>query len=349
MSQRSWPGIAALYDPGMKLLILGGTVFVGRALTDAALAMGHSVQHLNRGRSQPPDPRVQTLHADRTDAAAIEAALAGHGPWDAVIDTSGYLPQVVAKSAAALQARTRRYCFVSTISVYPDGSGRDETSPVSPPPDPPPAEMTMPLYGPLKVACENVVREAYGERAFIPRPGLIVGPHDPTDRFTYWPVRLARGGEVLAPGRPQRRVQFIDVRDLAEWIVAALELGTSGTFNATGPATPLSMGELLLMARTVAGTDANLQWVEEAFLLEQGVAPWKELPLWIPEGDAADGGVMKTPIARALAAGLRFRPLDVTLQATLEWARSRPADHEWKAGLDAKKETAVLAEWRNKS
>lgn len=329
----------------MRLLVLGGTVFLGRALTDAALACGHEVQHLNRGRSRPPDPRVQTLHADRTDVAALASALEGRGPWDAVIDTSGYLPQVVEKSATALFAHVRRYCFVSTISVYPDGSDRDETSPVSTPPDPPPAGMTMALYGPLKVACENGVRQAYGERAFIPRPGLIVGPHDPTDRFTYWPLRLARGGEVLAPGRPQRLVQFIDVRDLSEWIVEALGRDISGTFNATGPATPLTMGELLATARAVAESDATLTWVDEKFLLDAGVGPWKEMPLWIPEGDAADGGSMKTPISRAIAAGLRFRPLDVTLQATLEWARSRPGDHAWKAGLEAAREAEVLAAW----
>lgn len=335
----------------MRLLILGGTVFVGRALTDAALSAGHEVRHLNRGRSRPPDPRVPTLHADRGDAAALEAALAGHRDWDAVIDTSGYLPQVVAKSVAALRPRAGAYCFVSTISVYASfaAGGFDEEAPLAPPPDPLPDTLEMEHYGALKAMCESVVREAYGERAFIVRPGLIAGPHDPTDRFTYWPVRLSRGGTVLAPGRPQRQVQFIDVRDLAEWTVAALERGLGGTFNATGPATPLTMGELLATARTVAGTDARLEWVPDDFLVGQGVAPWMELPLWIPGSDAAMAGLMGTSIARALAADLRFRPLDVTLQATLDWARTRPADHAWKAGLTPDRESELLAAWRNEA
>lgn len=331
----------------MRLLILGGTVFVGRALTDAALAAGHEVRHLNRGRSRPPDPRVPTLHADRSDAAALEAALSGHRDWDAVIDTSGYLPQVVAKSVTALRPRARAYCFVSTISVYASfaAGGFDEEAPLAPPPDPLPDHVEMEHYGALKAACERVVREAYPD-ALIVRPGLIAGPHDPTDRFTYWPVRSARGGTVLAPGRPQRPVQFIDVRDLAEWTVATLERGVAGTFNATGPATPLTMGELLATARTVADADAKLEWVPDDFLLGHGVAPWKDLPLWIPESDPAMAGLMGTSVARALAAGLRFRPLDVTLQATLDWARTRPADHAWKAGLAEERENELLKAWK---
>ena len=331
----------------MRLLILGGTVFAGRALTDAALAAGHEVQHVNRGRTQPPDPRVPTLHADRADPAALQAALAGQADWDAVIDTSGYLPQVVRESAAALRGRTRRYCFVSTISVYASfaASGFDEDAPVLPTPDPLPEKLEMELYGALKAGCEQVVRAAFGERVLIVRPGLIVGPHDPTDRFTYWPARLARGGTVLAPGRPQRQVQFIDVRDLAEWTVAALERDLPGTFNATGPATPLTMGELLATARVVAGNEAKLEWVPDEFLVEHGVAPWKDLPLWIPDADPAMAGLMGISNTRALRAGLRLRPLDVTLQATLEWAQSRPAEQPWKAGLTPGREAELLAAW----
>jgi 2'-hydroxyisoflavone reductase len=332
----------------MRLLILGGTVFVGRALTDAALAAGHEVQHVNRGRTQPPDPRVQTLHADRADPAALREALSGHPDWDAVIDTSGYLPQVVGESVAALRGRTRRYCFISTISVYASfpASGFDEDAPVLPTPEPLPEKLEMELYGALKAGCEEVVRAAFAERSLVVRPGLIVGPHDPTDRFTYWPVRLARGGTVLAPGRPQRQVQFIDVRDLAEWVVAALERDLAGTFNATGPASPLTMRELLATARVVAESEAELEWVPDEFLVEHGAGAWKELPLWIPEADPAMAGLMAASNARALRAGLRFRPLDVTLQATLEWARTRPADHAWKAGLTAEREGELLATWR---
>ncbi len=332
----------------MRLLLLGGTVFVGRALTDAALAAGHEVQHVNRGKSQPPDPRVQTLPADRTDARALAAALEDHG-WDAVIDTSGYLPQVVEKSARALKGRVGRYCFISSISVYASFAerGHGEDAPVSLVPDPLPEAMTPETYGPLKVGCEQVVNRIFGEHALVVRPGLIVGPHDPTDRFTYWPMRFTREGPVLAPGRPSRPVQFIDVRDLAEWTLALLERGAGGTFNAAGPATPLPMEQLLATCRGVAASDAAIEWLDDAFLMEKGVAPWKEMPLWIPENDPALAGFMGTSIAKALAAGLRFRPLEVTVRATLEWARSRPAHHAWKSGLPPEREAELLRLWKD--
>ncbi len=218
----------------MRILVLGGTVFLGRALTDAALARGHHVTHLNRGVSAPPDARVTTLAADRTSPALATAL--GVQRWDAVIDTSGYLPQVVALAARALAA-SGRYLFVSSISVYGD-HGYGEDAPGAAAPDPLPDAWTPETYGALKAACEEEVRAAFGTRALIVRPGLIVGPHDPTDRFTYWTARVARGGRVAAPGRPQRTVQFIDVRDLAAWMIAALEDGASGDYNATGPALP---------------------------------------------------------------------------------------------------------------
>ncbi|MGZ5063824.1 MAG: NAD-dependent epimerase/dehydratase family protein, partial [Usitatibacter sp.] len=220
----------------MRILILGGTVFLGRALTDAALARGHRVTHFNRGRSSAPDARVETVTGDRTQSLE---ALAGR-EWDAVVDTSGYLPQVVGKSARALRDATRRYVFVSSISVYA-GPGFAEDAAVQPPPDPLPDAMTMEAYGALKAACEGVVRESFGDRATLVRPGLIVGPHDPTDRFTWWPARVARGGRVAAPGRPSRTVQFIDVRDLARWMVELVQRGAAGTFNATGPRAPVEM------------------------------------------------------------------------------------------------------------
>lgn len=318
-------------------------MFLGRALTDAALARGHALTHFNRGKSAPPDGRVETLHGDRSDAPALRAAL-GERRWDAAIDTSGYMPQVVSLSAQALRDRVKRYLFVSSISVYAsfDRGGFDEDAPVSPAPDPLPAALDMALYGPLKAGCEAVVRAAFGERATIVRPGLIVGPHDPTDRFTYWPARLARGGEVLAPGRPSRGVQFIDARDLAEWMVRLLEDDVAGTFNATGPRAPLAMEVLLAACREVSGSDARLRWIEDARLVEAGVAPWKELPLWIPESDAAMHGLMGTSIARALSQGLAFRPLAATVADTLAWSNGRAADHAWKAGLTPQRERALL-------
>jgi 2'-hydroxyisoflavone reductase len=301
------------------------------------------VTHFNRGKSAPPDARVETLTGDRTEAAAMRKAF-GERRWDAAIDTSGYMPQVVRKSAEALRAKVSRYLFVSTISVYAgfDAEGFDEESPVSAAPDPLPEALDMALYGPLKAGCEAVVREVYADRATIVRPGLIVGPHDPTDRFTYWPARVANGGTVLAPGRRERPVQFIDVRDLAEWTVHLLEKDVPGTFIATGPRKPLPMGELLDTCRTVAGLDTRFEWIADAALLEAQVAPWKEMPLWIPESDAAMHGLMGASIARALAQGLKFRPVAQTVADTLAWANKRPPDHVWKAGLSPEREKELL-------
>jgi 2'-hydroxyisoflavone reductase len=324
----------------MRLLILGGTVFLGRALTDAALAAGHRVTHLNRGKSAAPDGRVETLIGDRTGDLSV---LAGHR-WDAVIDTSGYVPQVVKRSVDALRSAAQRYLFISSISVY-EGGGYDEDSPVAPPPDPVPDQMTMETYGALKAMCEEVVRDAYGDKATIVRPGLIVGPHDPTDRFTYWPVRMARGGRVIAPGRPARDVQFIDVRDLAEWIVRLLENHKSGTFNATGPARRITMEEFLEACRAATGKRAKLDWVAEDFLAKHEVAPWKDLPLWLPEEDREASGFLEVPLRRALANGIAFRPLAKTIADTLAWNGTRAANREWKAGLAADREEALLAAW----
>jgi 2'-hydroxyisoflavone reductase len=321
----------------MRILILGGTVFLGRALTDAALARKHHVTHLNRGRSAPPDARVTTIGADRA-SPALATALAAQR-WDAVIDTSGYLPQDVARSARAL-AESGRYAFVSSISVY-EGPGYAEDAPVQRAPDPLPDAWTPETYGGLKAACEAEVRAAFGERALVVRPGLIVGPHDPTDRFTYWPVRIARGGRVAAPGRPARTVQFIDVRDLASWMIAALERGMGGTCNATGPARPVSMQAVLEACRAAARSDAEPVWLDEAFLAAQGVAPWKDMPLWLPETHPG-AGMMDAPITRALDTGLAFRPLEETCADTLRWATTERGDRPWKAGLDARRESELL-------
>lgn len=327
----------------MKLLILGGTVFLGRAVTDAALAAGHDVVHLNRGRSAPADERVRRITGDRADETCLHAAAEG-GPWDAVIDTSGYLPQLVRKSAAALREAASRYLFVSSISAYGDG-GFDESSPVQPAPEPLPDAWTPETYGGLKAACEATVREAFGDRAIVVRPGLIVGPHDPTDRFTWWPHRVAQGGRVAAPGRPERTVQFIDVRDLARWMVGLVQRRATDTFNATGPNEPIAMETLLSACRAIAKIDVRIDWIDEAFLADKSVAPWKEMPLWVPETDPHAPGFMNVPIGRAIATGLAFTPLAATIADTLSWSRTRGADHAWKAGLPGDREAALLRDW----
>jgi len=327
----------------MRMLILGGTVFLGRALTQPAAAAGHEVVHFNRGISAPVDATVRRIRGDRNDAGSLRDA-ANAGPWDAVLDTSGYLPQAVRKSAGALRESAARYVFVSSISAYGDG-GFDETSPLQPAPDPLPEAMTMDKYGALKAACEASTRDAFGDRAIVVRPGLIVGPHDPTDRFTWWPHRVARGGPVAAPGRAQRAVQFIDVRDLARWMVGLAASGTSGTFNATGPLEPIAMAAVLETCREIARSDACFEWIDEQFLAASGVQPWKEMPLWVPESDPHAAGFMNVPIRRALATGLTFRSLRETVSDTLDWSRTRGNDHSWKAGLPADREATLLTQW----
>jgi 2'-hydroxyisoflavone reductase len=327
----------------MKMLILGGTVFLGRALTDAALARGHRVTHFHRGQSAPADARVETLSGDR--AASLEA-LQGRA-WDTVIDTSGFLPQVVRRSAETLRESTQRYLFVSSISAYArfDRHGIDEDDPVAAPPDPLPDAMTMEQYGALKAMCEAVVRDVYGERALIVRPGLIVGPHDPTDRFTWWPHRVSLGGRVAAPVRPTLPLQFIDVRDLAEWMVLLLERGTAGTFNATGVPGMVTIGDLLEAGKHASGSDATFQWMDEAFLAAHGARHWTKMPLQVPEKDADMRGFASVSVARALAQGLKLRPAAQTVADTLHWSRTRPASQPWKAGLSPEEERALLASW----
>ncbi len=206
--------------------------------------------------------------------------------------------------------------------------------------------MTGESYGPLKALCEQAVEDVFHDHALVIRPGLIVGPDDPTDRFTYWVRRGAQGGAVLAPGRPDRAIQVIDVRDLAEWTLTMVEAHASGTYNITGPATRLTMDDLLQAAQHASGSDAHFIWADEAWLQAQGVEPWSEMPLWIPENDPAFGGMLAINIDRALAAGATFRPITATVRDTLAWDNTRPPDVALKAGLAPEREAALLAAWR---
>lgn len=327
----------------MKLLVIGGTRFLGRAIVDEALAAGYEVTLFNRGQSNPDLYRdeVETLIGDRDGGLAV---LNGRS-WDAVIDTCGYFPRLVRDSAEKLKNSVDHYTFISTMSVYNNESqvGQDENAHLGTIEDETVEEITGETYGPLKVLCEQAVSGVMGEaRALHVRAGLIVGPHDLSDRFTYWPARVARGGEVLAPDLPDKGVQFIDVRDLAAWTVQSTEAKLHGPYNATGPDGRLTMGEFLQTCRDVSGSDAEFTWVSEQFLLENEVGPYMEMPLWVP---AEYAGFNSFNCQKAIAAGLTFRPLAETIQDTLDWQTTRPADHKWRAGLTAEREAELLEKW----
>lgn len=326
----------------MDLLLIGGTRFMGRHLAALAHARGHRVTLFHRGQTGLDAlPQAERILGDRVGGLDV---LSGR-TWDAVVDLCGYMPSVVLASSERLKDAVGRYLFISSISVYaePTPSRSREGAPLSKLADPATEVVDGATYGGLKAVCEAVVRDVYGERATIVRPGLIVGPNDPTDRFPYWPRRIARGGEVLAPGDPAQPVQFIDARDLAAFVLLLLENGTAGTFHATGPDAPLGMGACLEAIRAELGSDARFTWASEKFLLERGVAPWMELPLWIP---AAEGGLQDLDISAARAAGLRFRPLAETVRDTLAWDLARPdSAREGSPALRAEREAEVLAEW----
>jgi 2'-hydroxyisoflavone reductase len=329
----------------MDVLLLGGPLFLGRHLLDALIAGGHNVAMCNRGKTNPDlYPDVERIVGDRRDNLE---GLRGR-TFDAVIDTSAYFPGDVRRTRDALADGVGHYTFVSTISVYADAStaGMDETAAVGAIDDPETNEITGESYGPLKALAETEAEVAWPGRVANVRPGLIVGPFDPSDRFTYWVRRFSRGGEVLAPNRPDMPVQVIDGRDLAEWIVRLAETGTTGVFNATGPAVPHRFDDVLDACNDAAGADAKITWVDEKWLAEQGVGYWVELPLWLPGGEGYDG-LSAVDVSRAVDAGLTFRSLTDTCGATLEWDRTRDG-----AGMDAQlsadREAEVLAAWHSR-
>jgi 2'-hydroxyisoflavone reductase len=322
----------------MRILVLGGTQFLGRHTVDAALARGHDITLFNRGQTRPElFSDVEKLRGDRDGDLA---ALAGRS-FDSVVDTSGYVPRVVAATIDALD-EVGHYTFVSSISVY----GEVPTPPTE---ETPVVELVEPTenwreaYGELKADCEDVVRERF-PNAFIPRPGLIVGPWDPTGRFTYWPARLADGGLVLAPAPPEAHAQVIDARDLAVWIVRAAENGLAGTYNAVDR--PTRRSTLVETCRRVAGVDAEIVWVDSGFLVEREVGEWMELPLWLASPEYA--GMLSVEPAAAFAAGLETRSLEETARDTLAWVQAGEAPPDPPAGLAREKERAVLDAWLSK-
>lgn len=324
-----------------RILVLGGTQFLGPEIVRIARARGHTLTLFNRGKTNPQlFPDVEKLHGDRKTGEL--AALDGR-TWDAVIDTSGYVPRTVTESATRLRS-TRQYVFVSSISVYdtPSPSGVDESAKVGVLEDPATEKVDEKTYGPLKAACERAAEAALPGRVTVIRPGLIVGPDDPSDRFTYWPARLDGGGEVLAPGDPQDPVQFIDARDLASFTVLSIERETFGTYNAVGPGQP--MGVVLSEIARAIRSPASLTWVDADFLAAQKVAPWSDMPVWVPS-KGEEAGLARIDTRKAMAKGLVCRPVSSTARDTLAWWRSLPEERRAKprAGLSRDRERDVLA------
>jgi 2'-hydroxyisoflavone reductase len=327
-----------------RILILGGTSFLGPALVEAARARGDTVTLFNRGKTNPGRfTDLEQLHGDRDGKLD---ALRGRS-WDVVIDTSGYVPRIVRMSAELLAPSVERYVFVSTISVYEETipPGSDEGAPTAKLADPATEDIRA-NYGALKAACERAAEAAMPGRVLVVRPGLIVGPDDPTDRFTYWPVRLSEGGEVLAPGTGDDPIQVVDVRDLGNWVVEMAGRRATGSFNAVGPAARTSMREMLQACQPAGRAAAPLTWVPAPFLEKEKVEPWSDMPVWIPSG-GPESGMSQVSIARAVAAGLRFRPLPETSRDTLAWWDTLPAERRAKprAGLSREREKQVLAAW----
>ena len=348
---------AALAAPArpLRILILGGTGFTGPHQVRYALSRGHKVTLFNRGKQPHEWPgEVEELLGDRNtgDLKSLEGR-----DWDVCIDNPTTLPFWVRDAGRALKGRVKHYVFISTISVYAaNDKPADETAALAPYGGKDALAETQDtvkasggaLYGPLKALSEAQARMWFGEGATtVIRPGLIVGPGDETDRFTYWPVRLARGGEVAAPGDGTDPVQFIDARDLAEWTIRMAEQGKAGTFNATGPATPLTAKALLDGVGKAVQSDAKLTWVAPPFLEAQKVSAWSDMPVWVP-GQGETEGFARRSIARAQGAGLTYRPLATTAADTLAWFRTQPPERQAKlrAGLPPERETALLAAWK---
>lgn len=326
----------------MNLLVIGGTIFLGRHLVEIAREAGHTVTMFNRGKHGADlFPDVERITGDREHDLEL---LAGRS-WDAVVDTCGYIPRVVRASAEALRDAVGHYTFISSMSVYAEGApaGHDETTPVGTLEDESVEEVTAETYGPLKALCEQAVAEVLPDRTLVLRPGLIVGPHDPTERFTYWPRRIARGGEMLAPGEPDAPVQFIDARDLAAWNLRLIEQRVIGTFNAVGPTEPLTMREMIEASAAAIGASIAPVWVPDDFLLEHEVGPWIELPIWVPP---SEGAIHSGSVAKAVEAGLTTRPVGEIARDTLAWDETRPPEQRGGKTLTAEKERAVLDAWR---
>lgn len=335
----------------LKILVLGGTKFLGVHIVERALQRGHTVTLFNRGKTNTDlFPQLEHLKGDRD--AQLDSLKGGH--WDAVIDDSGYVPRHVKLSAELLAPNVKQYVFISTISVYASfAQPNSEDSPLGKIADETTEKVDGGAYGPLKALCEKAVETAMPGRVTVVRPGLIVGPRDPTDRFTYWPARAARGGDMVCPGTPKDRIQFIDSRDLAAFVIGLVENKTVGIFNATSPPGKFSMGELVQASVTAANTQVKPMpsphpvWLPADFLAKEKVQPWSDMPVWIP-GSGEYAAFADANVAKALAAGMTIRPVQPTVNDTLAWHLQRPEAERTKlaAGLTPEREQELLKTWR---
>jgi 2'-hydroxyisoflavone reductase len=340
----------------VRLLVIGGTLFVGRWLVESALARGHQVTLFHRGQTLPGlFPGAEEIHGDRaTDLDRLDGR-----SWDAVVDTCGFRSDIVRASAERLRDRVGHYTFISSLSVLADPvvAGVDENGPLATLPADVEDEDDVETYGARKVLCERAAEAAMPGRVLSIRPGLIVGPYDYVDRFAYWLRRVAAGGDVLCPGRPERLVELIDVRDLMDWNLDLIERGVTGVFNATGPDRPLAFGEVLETARTVSKSDARLVWVDDDFLVAHEVGAFGEMPFWLPEKEYP--GFFSINCSKAIGAGLRFRPLAETEGDTLAWDRARVASREpepqrrlkflGQVGMEPERERTLLEAWSSRA
>jgi len=329
-----------------KILILGGTGYLGPATVEAAKARGHELTLFNRGKTRPGlFPGTETLFGDRDPKVGEGLNSLRNRKWDAVIDNSGQFPRIVGASAQLLAPNVKQYIYISSISAYADNSveGQDEKAKVATMADNTVEKITNETYGPLKALCEKAAQEAFPGRTAVVRPGYIVGPDDPSGRFTYWPVRVDRGGEVMVPGAPTDPIQFVDVRDLGAWLITLVENGTMGVFNATGPKDRLAWGDVIKACERATTTEHTLTWVPTEWVVKHARYGF---PIWAPyEGESK--GFHRWSIDAAVKAGLKFRPYGQTVSDTLRWYKSQDASGRTKlAGPDAAKETELLAAWK---
>ena len=333
----------------MRILILGGSAVLGRATAVEAVRAGHDVTTFNRGQSGPDVAGVTAIRGDRT--ADDDLAPLRDREWDVVVDTSGYVPEAVGRAARLLAPTAGSYVFVSTLNAYPGWPTEPVTEDSPTHRCAPDATEEDGDYGKLKVGCEQAVRDAFGDRAVIVRSGLLIGPYDNTGRLTWWLDRIARGGQVLAPGDPDKPMQLIDVRDLSRWFLDRAAAAAGGTFNAGGPGHNTTMGRLLADAGAATGSETEPVWVPDDFLLDHDVQPWSELPLWAPDNPEF-AAVWDADSTAAQRAGLTCRPVTASIQDTWAWLRqggtASPMTHRGmpEKGIAPAKERGIIAAWR---